>query len=100
NQYEGSYLSVRKEGEFLKERLTFGNQNVTVTLLGEVPPSDTGLVNKVRAAMRSVVLLDEKLPDPSDDAIFKVDTKNTKLKFARLINGMLIYTESGNMISA
>src|SRR5688572_18621970 len=35
NQYEGNYLSVSKEGEFLKERLTFGNQNVTVTLLGE-----------------------------------------------------------------
>ena len=100
NQYEGYYKTVRREKSFLRDVLTFGNNNVTVTLVAEIPTKDSVTINKVRTAMRSVVLLDEKLSDPSDDAVFKVDVKKTNLKFARLINGMLIYTESGDMISS
>jgi hypothetical protein len=100
NQYQGYYQSIREGEAFLREVLTFGNDNVTVTLIAEIPSRNSEIINKVRAAMQSVVLLDEKLPDPSDDAIFKVDINNTNLKFARFINGMLLYTESGNMISS
>jgi hypothetical protein len=100
NQYEGYYKTVGQEKSFLRDVLAFGNDNVTVTLVAEIPTKDSVVINKVRTAMRTVVLLDEKLPDPSDDAIFKVDVKKTSLKFARLINRMLIYTESGDMISS
>jgi len=99
NHYKGFSKSIR-EKDFAKEILNFGNDHVTVTLTATIPGADSAIINKVRIAIRSVVLLDEKLPDPSDDAIYKVDVQDTPLKFARLINGMLIYTESGDMLSA
>jgi hypothetical protein len=98
NQYEGIYVSTWVNETFLKEALSFGNDNVTVRVAATIPTADTVVINKVRLALRSVVLVDEKIPDPSDDAAFKVDISKTNLKFTRLINGMLIYTESGSML--
>jgi hypothetical protein len=99
NQYDGYYEFEKKGDNLINETVRFGNDRVSVSIEAVISTPDTALVTKVRKAIRTVVLANEKLPGPADDAAFSIDVKNTTLKFARLINGILIYNEAGDLFS-
>jgi hypothetical protein len=100
NGYEGVYITARDGESYKKHFLFFGDDDVTVSVIGQHPPSDTVMEKLITTAMFSVVLQNEEIPDPRDDAEFKIDTNEDRLTFDRLLNGMLLYKGAGQTSSS
>lgn len=95
NGYDGVYIVARDGKSYKKHFLFFGDEDVTVTVIGQHLPSDSVMEKLITTAMFSVVLQDEEIPDPRDDAQFKIATDENRLTFDRLLNGMLLYKGAG-----
>ncbi|MBL0740709.1 hypothetical protein [Chryseolinea lacunae] len=100
NGYDGLYIVARDGESYKKHFLFFGDDDVTVTVIGQHLPSDSVMEKRITTAMFSVVLQDEAIPDPRDDADFKIETDDDQLTFDRLLNGMLLYKGAGQNSSS
>ena len=100
NGYDALYLSLTDEGGFEKHILAFGNDDVTVSLVGEYMKKHPERGKQISEAMFTAVLASEKIPDGRDDAPFEVKTNESRLRFARFFSNMLVYTFDGTMSSS
>lgn len=82
---------------YSKYILVFGDSKATYMVNGTFPKEVIELDKDVRESMLSVVYESELTVNPLNTVPFTVDTENTKLKFAKSMTGMLLYTVDGNV---
>ena len=100
NGNQGLFLTAEQLAygtNYSKFILVFGDSKATYMVNGTFPKEVTGLEKDIRESMFSVVYESDLTVDPLSTVSFTVDTENTKLKFAKSLSGMLLYTADGKL---
>jgi hypothetical protein len=100
NGNKGSFMATEQTAygqDFTKYILVFGNDSSTFMVNGMFPKDKTALDNGVVASIRSVIDDQNVSVNPLSGIDFMLNTKGTKLKFAKLMNGMALYTVDGKV---
>lgn len=100
NGYEGSFMTTEQLANsinFTKYILVFGDENATYMVAGMYPEELTDLDEDLVASMLSVIYEPDLDVDPLSFTNFLIDTDNTKLKFAKIMSGSLLYTVDGKV---
>ena len=103
NGYQGLLLTAEQFAHgtnYSKYILVFGDSNATYMVNGTFPEEFEELEKDVRESILSVVYESELMVDPLSAVAFTVDTRNTKLNFAKNLTGTLIYTVDGEVPTA
>jgi len=83
---------------FNKYILVFGDNTFTALINGMYPKDDAkDLDELVLKAMKSVVYVDDADTKPLEALNFTIDTEGTKLQFANLFSGNVLYTIDGKV---
>lgn len=80
---------------FVKYILVFGDEKGVVMLNGTFPENEISLEESIRKALYSSIYQKDKVVNPLEDAPFQIDLKDSNLKFANAISGMLLFTSDG-----
>lgn len=82
---------------FSKLILFFGNKEQTIMLNGMCPKDAPNLLKELEVALFSAVYQPNKVVNPLGSASFEVTVAKTKLKFAAMMTGMLMYSVDGKV---
>lgn len=80
---------------FVKYILVFGDEKGVVMLNGIFPESEVNLEESIKKSLYSSIYQKDKSINPVEDAPFQIDLKDSNLKFANAISGMLLFTSDG-----
>ena len=98
-KYNGVLYKASKQTEgliFGKWILIIGNENFSTMINGTFPSGfDSEVSEIIKKCILSVKINDSLEIDPEKSVAFKVNVEKTKLKFAKLYAGTLIYTVDG-----
>ena len=100
NGYDGFLLTTEQTANditYTKYILAFGDPSITYIINGMFPKNGTDLSGVIQKSMLSVVYESKLTIDPLGDVSFSIDTKNTKLKFAKNVTNTLVYTVDGKV---
>lgn len=100
NGMEGYFIITEQNAyntPFVKYILTFGDVKSTFIITGMYPKKFKELDDAIVKALYSVVYDPATMVNPVTAVPFKINTNNTKFKFAKLISGSLLYTVDGKV---
>ncbi|MBI3219943.1 MAG: hypothetical protein HYZ44_10555 [Bacteroidetes bacterium] len=100
NGKQGFFMTAAQSAygnDYSKYMLVFGDAQATYMINGTFPAKFAELAEDIRNAMLSVVYESAMTVDPLGSVSFTIDTRDTKLKFAKNMSGMLIYTVDGKV---
>ena len=100
NGLPGFYLTAEQSAYgiyFSKYMLVYGDEKTSYMVTGMHPQELTEMGKGIENALLSVVYAENAETDPLGAVSFQVDTENTKLKFAKLMTGVVTYTVDGKI---
>ncbi len=100
NGMEGFFITTEQYAYntlFVKYILTFGDVKSTFVITGIYPKEFKELDGEIVNALYSIVYDPASMSDPLSAVPFKINSTNTKFKFAKLMSGMLLYTVDGKV---
>jgi hypothetical protein len=100
NGNQGLFLTAEQFAHgtnFSKYILVFGDNKSTFMVNGTFPKEVKELHKDIVESMFSVVYEADLIIDPLSSASFSINTDDTKLKFAKSVTGMLLYTVDGKV---
>ena len=83
--------------DFSKTILVFGDSKKVFLVNFLYPENDKTLAEQMDKAIASVVYQSTKQVNPLEEANFKINTADTKFKFAHSLSGSLIFTSDGQL---
>ena len=100
NGYDGSFITAEQSANgthFKKYILVFGDEKSTNMVIGMYPSDFNDLETHILESVLSVIHEPDLQVDPLSAVNFKVYTENTKLRFAGMMSGSLLYTVDGKV---